>query len=250
MPYGRRFKKRTLAKSNVLVKTGAKSQSKQINALANKVKKLEKVQRTLKTWAQYSYTGNVNLTGSPVTFSLTAVEAWNPLFQDSSANTNAGKYRIKSMMWKSTITSNTQPDFVNFSMFMVQLRPATATKVLDDSNQMATLTGDMYVNDSDVSLLNPAYFKILKYKRFTTSDFDNDENTEPLANPRNLTSQFHFDHKIKCSHLLQCGNGNWKDEIENEDVPPEARYYLIVLHSNIGVSAPKISYSLLVNGFT
>ena len=144
--YGRR-KKKTLSKVNIMTKKGAKSQAYQINSLANKIRTLEKKQRSTRQYAQYRKT----ITNRDLNFfadsgwsvdNLVDPDNWLPVFQANPEVANANKLTVKGMSMElyfrvSDSVLPLTPKII--TVFLVKLRNETGIQTLNGTNNMSTV---------------------------------------------------------------------------------------------------------------
>lgn len=257
--YGKRRGSRTLNKTNIMTKTGRKSQAYQINKLSNKIKTLEKKQRATRQYAQYRKT----ISDKELNFfdnSGWAVEnlvdpvGWAPIFQANNEVANANKLTVKGMSMELYFRINDSllpctPKII--TCFLVKLRSETGIQTLNDTNNMSTVGFGAVANDSvlwetvplgqtedSLARLNPACFEIVKVKRFQIQNIIEqtavvDEDTA-ITTAKGTYKRFSWN--IKMGNLIKANsNAKWKEMSPNE-VSIKDRLYLLVHQGGAGAA--------------
>ena len=258
--YGRR-KKKTLSKVNIMTKKGAKSQAYQINSLANKIRTLEKKQRSTRQYAQYRKT----ITNRDLNFfadsgwsvdNLVDPDNWLPVFQANPEVANANKLTVKGMSMElyfrvSDSVLPLTPKII--TVFLVKLRNETGIQTLNGTNNMSTVGFGQLANDSvlwetvplgmeedSLAKLNPACFEIVKVKRFQIQNIIEqtavaDDDTS-VTTPKGTYKRFSFN--IKMGNLIKANAGKKWADMTSDDMAIKDRLYLLVHQGGAGAVAP------------
>lgn len=126
------------------------------------------------------------------------------------------------------VEANTEPDNINFTVFIVSLKDEAAS-LLDLSNGYITgLTNGLhYVKNDGLVMVNPKYFHIHKAKRFTTGNFTAALTSGAAVGAKGLCRFFW---KQRIMKTVKNPAGNWRDLVSPRD--PSQNYYMIFFNNN------------------
>jgi hypothetical protein len=258
--YGRKRSK-TLSKVNVMTKKSAKSQAYQINALSNKIKSLEKKQRSTRQYCQFSKKiEDIDLpfqtqSGFQVE-NLIDPAGWVGLFQANNEVENANKLTVKSMSMELyfRVANSLLPCTPKImTVFLVKLREETAIELLNDTGQLSSAGFGVNANDGvyfeKVTMgltedalvkLSPAAFRIVKVKKFQIQNII--EDTAVIDEDTSVTSVAgtykRFTWNIKMGNNLKTSAGKKWSEMSPLDIAVKDRLYLIVHQGGAGALLP------------
>jgi TolA-binding protein len=249
--YGNRRKKKTLNKTNIMTRTKAKSQARQINALASKIKTLEKKQKQTRQYCQFrKEIDNRSLdfqtnSGWSVE-NLVDPDDWIGIFQANNEVENSNKITVRSMTCEFyfRITDSKLPCTPKIiTCFLVKLRKETGVQTLNDTGQMSTagfgtaanqsvLWETVGIGTSELTLakVNPAAFEVVKVKKFqiqniveetAVTDLDTDLTTAAGTYRR-------FTWKLKMGNLIKANANKKWSEMSSDQVAIKDRLYLLV----------------------
>jgi len=251
--YRRSRRSSRLRPKNIKRNTSARSQSKQITALARQVKQLNKKSTQWAQWyVPYMVNGNTSHAFNNGEFhvcNLVQPNLWTAIFQ---TNAIAGatpaqapnKCKMVSLDMQFMYTPSDSEEALTprvVDMWVVKLRKETAMDVLVQTNNMSiaglnagTVNNNIVVRtDTDGGLetmvkWNPVAFKILAHRQCTIANIMQEtavpENDVSVTNTRDALRRFRV--KIKLGNELKPATGTFK-EMEPDDVMPNDRYYII-----------------------
>ncbi len=243
-------------KRHIRRRRGAAAQQTQIMSLQRQLTRLDTKVRKRAQFAQYAGTlsnddYNIELPNGDFSIHpLISPKDWNPMFQappDTGATPILGlepnKCQLVNMDLQLLFSpKNSETPFTPriLKVWVLKLRPETAQYTLDATTDMTNLPGDVsgglvHVTDSNGGLptlikLNPAAFKIMRYRSFLMGNILNETDVEPAqdnqvsANLSDPIKRCRF--RIKVRNNLKPPVGSWR-AMEAKDIMPLDRYYLI-----------------------
>jgi len=235
-PWTKSFRKQgSVKRYAAMAKPTADNQKKQIVALAGQVGHLQSQVRIGRQISQYQYTQSGNVGADYAVADLVVPTAWGNVFADPPAIEDANRINIKHLKVDMQFTSNTEPNMINFAVFLVTLKPETADQLLSvaGSGLTALVDGNHYCNTgaySGLVLLNEQFFSIKKEWRFTTTEVMAGATQDPGKQQSQSYKRIHF--KMPFQRRLWSGRNSWRTALTSDRVASQAKLYLLMFNDN------------------
>jgi len=204
-----------------------------------RIRKLEKITRSMKDFFYLRQDHSTQPSLALNTLTLTDPGNWATVFGANIRAMDQEKVYLKNIQIHMKISAFSEESPINYTMFLVKVRPAVAKRTYDDFGP--ALSGLVQNIDftflNGIAVLNPERFQVLKSKRFTISAVINDNNEEESANPfasyRYINWYLNFPKGKLWVTQGQTFKQQYLDSTSNiADVPFSQRYHVFIFNNN------------------
>lgn len=250
-PRKKQFRKRYVKKSSLstLARGGRKTA---IQKLATAVKTIQRKIRKQTDVINFQQVTNASTisAGSPIQLALSNYQSYNPIFGAGPDDYTGNKMIHKAFGMSCRVSLESEVDetsTIAFTAFLVRLKDSMApfvnfndsTLSLTDGEHYVTLSGSLAPNASpsigDV-MLNKKYFQIIKYKRFTLSNYGKALGESAAQTQYGTDMEWYW--KVKPNLAIQNPNGDWAKMACPKDCGNAYYYLLFNNNSSLDLEAP------------
>lgn len=237
-----------LVKKVAKAKPTAENQKTQILSLAKKVSTLNKSMRAKRIYSQYSMHWKSNVIAAHyVVQPLIRPQIWDDVFNKPAIFENKNTAWIKSIGIDNYVSIYTEDDSrIDFTYFLVSVKAGQGMKLFNDAgDDLTSLTDGVHYkrNTSDTLgysgqvFMNKSIFNIHYIKRFSLTNRPSPSvPASEMGKSTNLASTFkRFYHKktrINKPLTSKDGVAGWRVNLDEGDVPTNARFYLLLFNNN------------------
>jgi len=229
MAYGRKGAKRFPKKGGKRVSKLVVAQNTAIGTLAKAVRGIQLKMKRKSVFINYGQQFDTDLSSDYNYFNLSNYNSYSRIFGSSSDDEQSKKMIHKSFGLDLYFNSSSEPNAINFTVFLVSLKDTIRGSAFDNNSGGLSLTNNVdYYTKDGFTLLNKDCFNIHSIKRFTLGN-----NGVGLGSSTAQT-QYGTDRRIymkmRCNKTVLNPNGNW----HGLNCSPDAsdNYYLLVFNDN------------------
>ena len=251
-PWSKSFRKRgSISRYAKMSKPTADNQKKQIVALAGQVQHLRSNFRLGRQISQYQFNYAENIAADYNCFDIIQPTAWTNIFADPDAVENATRVIMKHLKFDALFTCNTEQGPIQFSCFLVTLKPDTADQVLSIAGSGLTglVNGAHFCKGATYSglvHLNEQFFTIRKSWRFVTTAEMMDTSADPSKEASQSMKRISFNFPFVRS--LHSGRNAWRQALTSDRVASSAKLYLLMFNNNsaLDLEYPFVSVNCVI----
>lgn len=185
--------------------------------------------------------------------------AWRNCFSDSTITGSASRARLGRCNLKIQFTCGTESDPVTYNVFHVRLTKKNAKFMTETfGNDLSSIaspaqfvrgTAALATGSADSGgflYLNPDYFEIKKYWRFTlTAKVIGGPPVTPIDSTNPFNSYKNIDYSFPLGYTLGKSLGNWTTVSADTDTPSELKNYILIFTNNNQLDAQSNTYSFI-----
>lgn len=248
-----RSKRGNRAQAGQLIKT-----NRRINSINQRLRQEKTHQGLYLTGGSQSYKDSVIML-QPALTAGSVSPAWRNCFSDSTITGDASRAKLGRCNFKCQFTCGDESDPVTYNIFHVRLTKKNAKFMTETfGNDLSTIaspaqfvrgTSAIATGSADSGgfiYLNPDYFEIKKYWRFTlTAKVVGGPPVTPIDSTAPLCSFKNIDYSFPLGYTLGKSLGNWTTVSADVDTPSELKNYILIFTNNNQLDTQSNTYSFI-----
>ena len=228
MAYGRKGAKRYPRKGKGVSKL-TKAKPTAITTLAKAVKSIQLKMKRKTLLLNYGQQFDRELSSDYDYFKLSNYSNWVNIFGSGADDATAGKMIHKSFGMDIYLNSSTEPDPIQFTIFLVSLKDSMRSAAWTQTNGNLSLSsGAEYYAQNGLVLLNKKCFNIHGVKRCVLGNNGVGLGSSTAQTQYGTDRRYYM--KMSCNKTVEDTAGNWKDLQSSPD--PSDNYYLLIFNDN------------------
>jgi len=228
MAYGRRKGAKRPARKGVSKLLKAKPTA--ITTLAKAVKSIQSKMKQKSVFIQYGQQFDKELSSDVDIFKLSNYSSWVNIFGSSGNDAEGNKMIHKSFGLDMYLNSSTEPDPIQFTIFLVSLKDQIRGAAFNNANGTLSLANntDYYAKDGLV-LLNKKAFNIHAVKRCVLGNNGVGLGSSTAQTQYGTDRRYYM--KMRCNKTVgDSPQGDWKNLDCSPD--PSDNYYILIFNDN------------------
>lgn len=221
-----------------------KPKSSSVTTLAKAVTRIQRQLKRKTILLNYGQQFNKDLSQDVDIFKLSNYSAWNRIFGTSSDDEDGNKMIHKSFGMDMYFNSSSEPNQINFSVFLVSLKDDMRGAGFSNTTGNLSLSSgfDYYATDG-LTLINKKNFNIHGSRRFTLGNNGTGLGSSGAQTQYGTDRRIYM--KMSCNKTVTNSTGNWKALDCSPD--PSDNLYLLVFNDNAILDAewPKVRINIV-----
>jgi len=231
MAYGRKGGKRPARKGAKGVSRLLKPKTTSVTTLAKAVKSIQLKMKRKTIMLNYGQQYDKELSSDVDVFKLSNYSSWSAIFGSGANDATANKMIHKGFGLDMFLNSSTEPDPIQFTIFLVSLKDNIRGGAFNNQNGTLTLTSNVdYYIQGGLVLLNKAQFNIHNVKRCVLGNNGVGLGSSTAQTTYGTDRRFYM--KMRCNKTIEGipTSGDWKAMDCSQD--PSDNYYLLIFNDN------------------
>lgn len=200
-----------------------------ITTLAKAVKTIQNKMKQKSVFLNFGQQFDKDLSGDYDQFKLSNYSAWTPIFGASANDTECKKMIHKSFGLDLYLNSSTEPDPIQFTIFLVSLKDTMRGAGFNNSSGALSLSsGFDYYQQGGLVLLNKDNFNIHSVKRCVLGNNGVGLGSSTAQTQYGTDRRFYM--KMRVNKTVLATAGDWKALDCSQD--PSDNYYLLIFNDN------------------
>lgn len=200
-----------------------------ITTLAKAVKSIQLKMKRKSVFLNYGQQFDKELSSDVDIFKLSNYSNWNAIFGVGANDSECKKMIHKSFGLDMYLNSSTEPDPIQFTIFLVSLKDSVRGAAFNNSTGALSLSsGFDYYAQNGLVLLNKDLFNIHNIKRCVLGNNGVGLGSSTAQTQYGTDRRYYM--KMRCNKTVMSTTGDWKALDCSQD--PSDNYYLLIFNDN------------------